>query len=73
MADPRERRSVHALMVGGMAAVVAAVLVIVYFLDHPYGRHIGSIQPSAMRHTLVLIRNLEPGLRPACSDSGRPI
>ena len=27
---------------------------------------------TAMRQTLVLMRDLEPGLRPGCSQSGRP-
>jgi hypothetical protein len=71
MADPRERASIQALMVAGLAGVVAASLLIVYFLDHPYQQS-GGIQPTAMRQTLVLMRGLEPGLRPGCSQSGRP-
>ena len=72
MADPRERASIQALMVAGLASVVAASLLVVYFLDHPYQSEIGGIQPTAMRQTLVLMRDLEPGLRPGCSQSGRP-
>jgi len=34
MADPRERLRVHGLMVAGLTSVVAAGLLIVYFLDH---------------------------------------
>jgi hypothetical protein len=52
---------------------VAAGLLIVYFLDHPYQRHAGGIQPSAMRQTLVMMENLEPNLRPACRQNGRPV
>lgn len=73
MADPRERLRILALMVSGFAAIVATGLLVVYFLDHPYQPHIGGIQPTAMRHALVLMRNQEPGLRVLCSASGRPL
>jgi hypothetical protein len=73
MADPRERIRVQSVLVGGFASVVAAGLLIVNFLDHPYQPHIGGIQPNAMRQALVMVRNLEPNLRPACNDSGQPI
>jgi hypothetical protein len=46
---------------------------IVYFLDHPYERRVGGIKPTAMRHTLILIHNVEPTVRPACNGSGRPL
>jgi hypothetical protein len=73
MVDPRERLQVHALMLAGLASVVAAGLLIVYFLDHPYQRHAGGIQPTTMREVLVMMRNLEPNLRPRCTQSGRPV
>jgi hypothetical protein len=62
----------HALLVAGLAGGIATGLVIIYFLDHPYQTHTGGIQPSAMRRTLVLVRNLEPSLRPGCSQRGQP-
>ena len=73
MPDPRERPLVHSLLVAGVAAVVTAGLLIVNFLDHPFGTYVGAIQPSAMRHTLVQLHNLEPGLRVGCASSGRPV
>jgi hypothetical protein len=73
MADPRERLGVHALLLAGLASVVAAGLLVVYFLDHPYQHRTGGIQPSAMRHALVTMRNIQPDLRVPCSPSGRPI
>jgi hypothetical protein len=73
MADPRERLRIHGLMLAGLASVVAAALLIVYFLDHPYSGHTGGIQPSAMRQTLAMMENLEPNLRPLCSQGGRPV
>ena len=73
MVDPRERLQIHGLMVAAVAGVVAAGLLVVYFLDHPYQPHIGGIQRSAMRQTLRTVANLEPGVRPACSPTGRPV
>ena len=73
MADPRERLSVHGLLVAGLAGVVAAGLLIVYFLDHPYQRHTGDIRPSAMQNTLVMLQALDRGLPVGCSQTGRPV
>jgi hypothetical protein len=73
MADSRERIRVHGTMLAGFASVVAACLLIVYFLDHPYQPHLGGIQPTAMRQTLVMMESIEPTLRPACSETGRPL
>jgi hypothetical protein len=63
----------HALLVAGLASIIASGLVVVYYLDHPYQSHTGGIQPSAMRRTLRLIEAADPSLRPACSKSGRPV
>jgi hypothetical protein len=57
----------------GVRQVVAAGLLIVNFLDHPYRPQIGRIQPTAMRHTLVMMQALEPDLRPGCTQSGQPL
>jgi hypothetical protein len=73
MADPGERLRVQGVQVAAVAAVVATGLLIVNFLDHPYGTHVGGIEPTAMRHSLVLVQKLEPGLRPQCTPSGRPV
>jgi hypothetical protein len=73
MADPREKLYVHGVMMAGIAAVVTAGLLIVYFLDHPYGQHAGGIEPTAMQQALGQMRGLEPALRPACSAARRPL
>jgi Protein of unknown function (DUF4239) len=73
MADGRERIRVQSGLVAGFAAVVAACLLIVDFLDHPYRPQLGGIHPTAMRQTLVMASSLDPGLRPACTLAGRPI
>lgn len=71
MADPEERLTVQGLQVAGVAAIVATGLLVINFLDHPYAPHSGGIQPNAMRHTLVLARNIEPTLKPRCTSTGR--
>jgi hypothetical protein len=43
----------------------------VNFLDHPYSSSSG-LKPRSMLHTLVLVHNMEPSLRLACTNSGRP-
>jgi hypothetical protein len=62
----------HALLVPGLAALIASGLLVVYGFDHPYQPNIGGIQPGAMRRTLAITRNLEPNLRLRCSATGRP-
>jgi hypothetical protein len=62
----------HALLVAGLASLIAAGLVVVYVLDHPYQTHMGGLKPSAMHRTLVMMGKFEPSLRPGCSESGQP-
>jgi len=62
----------HALLVPGLAALIASGLLVVYGFDHPYQPAVGGIQPGAMRRTLVIARNLEPNLRHRCTATGRP-
>jgi hypothetical protein len=71
MADPEERLTVQGLQVAGVAAIVTTGLLVINFLDHPYAPYIGGIQPTAMRHTLVLAQTLEPALKPPCTSTGR--
>lgn len=73
MADRGERLRIQGLQVAGVAAVVTTGLLIVNFLDHPYATQSGGIQPAAMRRSVVLMHNLAPGLRPTCTESGRPL
>jgi len=72
MADRRERFAVQGAMIAGVAAVVAAGLVLVYFLDHPYQRHTGDIAPVEMRETLVMMHAQAPGFDLPCRLDGRP-
>lgn len=72
MTDRRERFVVQAAMVAGVAAVVAAGLLLVHFLDHPYDRQVGSIKPTEMRQTIGMIATQTAGLPLACDNTGRP-
>jgi hypothetical protein len=72
MADPRERLVVQCGMVAGVAAIVAAGLLLVWFLDHPYEGHTGSIQPTEMQRTLTEMRAANPGLQVSCTSEGVP-
>ena len=62
----------HAVLVASLASLIAAGLVVIYVLDHPYQSHTGGIHPGAMRRTLVMMGNLEPSLRPGCTEGGQP-
>lgn len=73
MADRRERLGVQATLIAGLASVVAAGLLIVYYLDHPYQGFSGGLKPAAMSRTLETISDFEPNLRIGCGESGRPI
>jgi len=63
---------IHALLLAGLAGLIAAGLLIIYILDHPYQSHTGGIRPGAMSRALVIMGDLEPGLRPGCRESGQP-
>jgi Protein of unknown function (DUF4239) len=73
-ADPDEHVLVQALMVGGITAVLALGLVVVGFLDSPYGERGGAVQPTEMRRTLDLIEQTRTpsfaSLRIPCDDRG---
>jgi hypothetical protein len=73
MADPRERLRVQGAMIAGVAAIVAAGLLLVHFLDHPYAERAGSVEPTEMRETLVMMTAADPGLRVPCDSGGRPL
>jgi hypothetical protein len=75
-ADPKERGLVQAFMVGGVTAVLASGLVVVAFLDSPYGERLGSIRPTEMRRTLDLIEQTRTppfaSLHVPCDKLGAP-
>lgn len=73
MADRRERLAVQCAMIAGVAVIVTAGLLLVWFLDHPYEGHTGSIQPTDMQRTLTEMRAAGPSLQVPCSTEGAPL
>jgi hypothetical protein len=75
-ADPKERGPVQAFMVGGVTAVIVSGLVVVAFLDSPYGEHAGAIHPTEMQRTLHLMEQTRTpsftSLRVPCDKRGTP-
>jgi hypothetical protein len=60
-ADRAERRNAQLTMVLAVTTAVTASLLMIGFLDLPYGNHAGSIKPSAMRAALETIENERGG------------
>ena len=58
-ADSAERTIVQATMMGGVAAVMTAMLLLLWFLDNPYHEGVGGLQPVAMERTLVVLQKGE--------------
>lgn len=56
LSDSRERRSAQVAMVIAVTTAVTASLLIVNFLDRPYGDHEGAIEPEAMSSALAAVR-----------------
>src|SRR3954453_692320 len=55
-ADPAEGVVVQATMMGGVAILVSSLLLLLYFLDHPYHQGVGGLKPDAMEDTVKLLR-----------------
>jgi hypothetical protein len=51
-ADSAERAIVQATMMGSVAVVISSTLLLLWFLDHPYGNSVGGLQPVAMQRTV---------------------
>ena len=54
-ADSGERARVQATMMGGVAVVITAMLLLLWFLDNPYHTGVGGLPPTAMERTLALL------------------
>jgi len=54
-ADPTEAWFVQATMIGGVAIIVSAMLLLLGFLDNPYQKGPGGLRPVAMERTLTLL------------------
>jgi Protein of unknown function (DUF4239) len=68
---------VQAAVVGSVAAMVTAALLLVWFLDHPFAGESGSITPIEMEHSLETIVEEEDDqdveVTPPCTDEGDPL
>jgi hypothetical protein len=76
-ADRAERAVVQAMMIGSVAAVIVATLLLIRFLDSPYHPGYGSLEPVAMERTLGLLDQArvvagETGALP-CDERGAPL
>jgi hypothetical protein len=54
-ADRGERAKSQAMLIGSVTAVIAAMLLLIQFLDDPYGGELGSLEPVAMERTLGIM------------------
>lgn len=68
-ADRREPALIQALPIGLVAALVAAGLLVVFALDHPYANWSGNIKPTEMQRSLATI---EEGHLTPCDERGYP-
>jgi Protein of unknown function (DUF4239) len=68
---------VQAAVVASVAAMVASVLLLVWFLDHPFAEESGGIRPTEMEHTLETIAEEAEGqhveVAPPCTPEGDPL
>jgi hypothetical protein len=75
-ADRGERALVQALLMGVVVAVIAAMLLLLQFLDDPVHHGIGGLRPVAMERTLAIIDQeltiAGLDLAPPCDTRGNP-
>ena len=68
---------VQASVTASVAAMVAAALLLVWFLDHPFADSSGSITPIEMEHAIETIKMEQEGatipVTPPCTEEGRPL
>jgi hypothetical protein len=70
-ADRREPVRVQLVLIVSVALMVVAGLLLVRFLDHPFDRTSGSIQPTEMKRTISILDRTYPG-RQLCDSRGEP-
>jgi hypothetical protein len=76
-ADSGERVRSQAMLIGSVTAVIAAMLLLIQFLDDPYRDGLGGLQPVAMERTLGILeqeRSLTGQTGPLpCDAQGLPV
>ncbi len=76
-ADSGERKVVQGMLMGSVMAVIAAMLLLLGFLDHPFHQGVGGLRPVAMERTLQIIdeelavANVQ--ITPPCDPRGNPL
>jgi hypothetical protein len=75
-ADRGEGAVTQALLMGSVAAVITVMLLLLAFLDSPFGSGIGTLKPTAMERTLRIadqaLGAVGQTVRPPCDAEGRP-
>jgi hypothetical protein len=75
-ADRAEGAVTQALLMGSVAAVITVMLLLLGFLDSPFGSGVGTLQPTAMERTLRIadqsLAAIGETARPPCDAEGRP-
>ena len=64
---------VHCILMAAVTAVVAAGLLLVWFLDHPYEDADGGIRPVEMERTIGQVEEERPDLNAPCGPDGTPL
>jgi hypothetical protein len=76
-ADSGERAVTQGVLMGAVASVMAAMLLLIHFLDSPFHKGVGGLRPVAMERTLRIIDEelLLVGRRvvPPCDADGEPL
>ena len=72
-ADRREGFIVQGTLIGAIAGLVVAGLLLVWFLDHPYENRSGSIKPDEMERQLVIVESEQVGAPQLCDSEGHPL
>jgi hypothetical protein len=69
-ADRREGFFVQGSLIAAVCAMVAASLLLVRFLDHPYEGQSGSVEPTEMERSIAIMEEERPGISPPCDRNG---
>jgi hypothetical protein len=70
--DRRESFVVQGAMIGVVAGMVAASLLLVWFLDHPFEGQSGRIAPTEMERTITRMKGELPASAAPCASTGDP-
>jgi hypothetical protein len=54
-ADSSERAKVQAMLMGSVASVIVAMLLLLHFLDNPFAPGVGSLRPVAIERTMEIL------------------